>query len=161
MLRFRIALLAWMVLTSVPTHSYADSFDTFGDHEKLRGLVVLAAGNISTFSSSQFSETDPLQPRKPLVYKIDNFCFGLGAPSFLLDSDLSGKAALLMIDQFKNASLAQLSGSISQVKVSVKPITLYDCGATLQRQGNDLKRQLELQLQKNKIIMENLKRQQQ
>jgi len=50
---------------------------------------------------------------------------------------------------------------MSQIKVKIKTVTLYDCGSIVKKQGDDLKRQLDIQLQKNKSLMEMLKRQQQ
>jgi hypothetical protein len=58
------------VVTDLWTRSYADSFDTFGDHEKLSGHVVLAAGNVSDFSPAQFSLDGSLQLQKARVYRI-------------------------------------------------------------------------------------------
>src|SRR6185312_564966 len=67
----------WVAIFGVTcARSYADSFDTFGDHEKLSGHVVLAAGNVSNFALSQFSPDDPLQQQKARFYQIANFCFG-------------------------------------------------------------------------------------
>jgi arginine decarboxylase-like protein len=152
--------MLWVaVLGTTSFGTKAEGFDVFGDHQKLPNQTIVASGNISEFSRG-FTSLGAGTTQE-VVYQVGQFCFASS-------EDISGKAGLLLIDQFSTISVATFSSSITSIKVNVSSATLLDCvqvikrdTENIQRDFNRLQQQIEIDQKKNKAMIELLKKQQQ
>lgn len=150
-----------IAICSLTVKANADGFDTFGDQQRLEGQVVIASGNISRRTGSSVNTNDIFNADRyrSITYDMGRYCFK-GADS---DEDLSGKAGLLMLDQFSNAAIGILSPSTSSIKVKLMTVILFDCMTLAIRENNkkldQLEQQLEILKQQRALLDQMLKNQ--
>ena len=110
----RYALVVFGICASTSTAS-AEGFDTFGDQQRLENQAIIATGNIGKRASpaNLSSESSYLDRQKQTVFEIGRFCFK-SSDSY---EDVSGKAGLLLVDQFSKASVGVITESISSIKI--------------------------------------------
>ena len=123
----------------------ADGFDTFGDQQRLENQVIVASGNIGkrTSVASYSNDLSYFDRQKQTVYEIGRFCFK-SSDSY---EDVSGKAGLLLLDQFSNASIAVITESISSIKIKMTAVNVLDCASLTMQEGNRLQKQLQQQME--------------
>jgi len=154
MVHFTLAIFASFTLMQ---NALADGFDSFGDQQLLENQVIITSGNISKRTSigSYSNDLSYFDRQKLTIFEIRRFCFK-SSGSF---EDISGKAGILLVDQFSNTSIAVITESISSIKVKLTPVIVYDC-ISLSLQGiNQVQQQMQQQTESLKQQIESLKQQ--
>lgn len=154
----QFALVMFGICAFVSTAS-ADGFDTFGDHKQLENKAVIASGKISkrTSFASYSNELSYSESQKQPVFEIGRFCF----KNLELFEDLSGKAGLLLADQFTNASIALITASISSIKIKIATVEVLDCEALAMQESSSTKKHFQQQaetLKQQQAILEKMKK---
>jgi len=129
-------------------NAIAGGFDTYGDQQRLENQVIITSGNVSTRSSvsntSNYSmDLSYFDRQKQTVFEIGRFCFKI-SDSF---EDISGKAGLLLVDQFSNTSIAVITESISSIKIKFISVIVYDCISLTMQESNRYQKQLQQDLE--------------
>lgn len=152
-------LIFIFLMSAASGQSIADSFDAFGDHEKLRDNLVIAVGEIAEFSQPQRYPNDSLQSRTTTIYQIGLSCFHI-------DENVSRNAGMLVADRFNNLTLAVFERSVTNIKIKTRPAVLLDCVQVLRRQaegfsrdGDMAKQQAEMRMQQVRKMLETAKQQ--
>ena len=137
--------LAMTVAYALGPNALAGGFDTLGDQQRLENQVIITSGNIErrTSAASYSNDLSNFDRQKQTIFEIGRFCFK-SSDSF---EDISGKAGLLLVDQFSNASIAVITDSISSIKVKLTPVTVYDCAGLTMQEGSRLQKQLQQQME--------------
>lgn len=158
-----VSMLWFVVLFATSFGSKAEEFDMFGDHQKLANQTIVASGNIREFfrGSGSLGSLPPLGSQKEVVYQVGQFCFASS-------EDISGKAGLLLVDQYSTISVATFSTSITSIKVAISSVTLLDCVQVIRRNSENMQQdfnrrqqQMEMDQKKIKAMIESLKKQSQ
>lgn len=123
----------------------AEGFDTFSDQQRLENQVVVAAGNIGKrMSATSYSnDISYFDRQKQTVFQIGRFCF----KSTEAFEDISGKAGLVLLDQYSQASVAVVTESISTIKIKMMSVAVFDCASLTMQEGKQLQNQLQQQLE--------------
>lgn len=126
------------------TNALAEGFDTFGDQQRLENQVIIASGNIGkrTSVASYSNNMSYFDSQTQTVFDIGRFCFK--APDSY--EDISGKAGVLLVDQFSSASVAVITESILSIKIKMTRVVVLDCASLAIQDGNRVQKQLQLQL---------------
>jgi hypothetical protein len=134
-----------LATSALATNASAEGFDTFGDQQRLENQVIIASGNIGkrTSAASYSNDTSYFDRQRQTVFDIGRFCFK-GSDSF---EDISGKAGLLLVDQFSNASVAVITDSISSIKIKMTGVIVLDCSSLTMQEGNKFQKQLQQQME--------------
>jgi hypothetical protein len=137
--------LATFAVSALVSNARADGFDTFGDQQRLENQIIITSGNIGkrTSVAGYSNDLSYSDRQKQAVFEIGRFCFK-SSDSF---EDISGKAGLLLVDQFSNASIAVITDSISSIKIKLTSVTVYDCASLTMQESNRLQKQLQQQLE--------------
>ena len=137
--------LATSVACALASNALAEGFDTFGDQQRLENQVIIASGNIGkrTTAASFSNDLSYFDRQKQTVFEIGRFCFK-SSDSF---EDISGKAGLLLVDQFSNTSIAVITESISSIKIKMAVVSVLDCASLAMQEGNRIQKQLQQQLE--------------
>ena len=127
------------------TNVWAEGFDTFGDQQRLENQAIIAAGNIGkrTSLTAYSSDTSYFDRQKQTIYEIGRYCFK-SSDSY---EDISGKAGLLLVDQFSNTSIGVVTDSISSIKVKLTGVQVLDCVSLSMQESKRLQNQLNQQLE--------------
>lgn len=150
--------LATSAACAFGSNALAEGFDTFGDQQRLENQAIIASGNIGKrMSAASYSNDLSYSDReKQTVFEIGRFCF---KPADIYE-DISGKAGLLLVDQYSHTSIAVITESISTTRIKMTAVSVLDClslsmqeSNRIQQEGNRVQKQLQQQL-------ETLKRQQ-
>ena len=138
MLLFVLVTLGIFVTTS---KAIAGGFDTFSDQQRLENQMIIATGNIG--KQTTFTDTSNLNIQKQTVFEIGRFCFK-SSDSF---EDISGKAGLLLLDQFSSASIGLITESISSIKIKLIRVTVLDCASLALQESKRLQSQFLQQME--------------
>ena len=135
---FFVLVVLWVCSPS--TNVWAEGFDTFGDQQRLENEAIIAAGNIGkrTGLTSYSSDLSNFDRQKQAIYEIGRYCFK-SSDSF---EDISGKAGLLLVDQYSKASIGVITNSISSIKVKLTGVQILDCVSLSTLERKQLQNQL-------------------
>jgi len=138
----------------------AEGFETLSDHEKLTNNLIIAVGGINKIPL-RFSEPQPYEITNTHYYRIGTQCF-----SSIFD--MPNKPGALMIDHYSNINVGVFNNSVLGIKVEYQPVTLIDCQEVtdlrmegLRKEQSSTQRQLELEKQKLKSMIEEYQKLQQ
>ncbi|MGQ2966786.1 hypothetical protein [Methylophilus sp.] len=139
---------------------YAEGFETFSYHEKLNNNLIIAVGGINKIPL-RFSESQPYEITNDHYYRIGSKCF-----SSIFD--MPNKPGALLIDQYSNINIGVFDNSVLGIKVEYQPVTLIDCQEVadlrmevLRKEQSSTQRQLELEKEKLKSMIEEYQKLQQ
>ena len=158
----QLAAVLVCLLGMVSLPSYAEGFSTFNDQSRqLAEHAIVSAGNLSVRTQRQTNyDTWASQPKT--MYQLNGVCF------YLDRTGLSGVAGLLLVDKFKNTSVAVFRQEISSISVEMFPITALDCTAISMKEMQDSQRDVQQMVneakrmeQQNKELLRQLKQMQQ
>jgi hypothetical protein len=137
--------MATSAACALNSNALAEGFDTFGDQLRLENLIIIQSGNIGERSraASYSNDTSYFDRQKQTVFEIGQFCFK-SSGSF---EDISGKAGLLLLDQFSNASIGVITTSISSIKIKMTGVIVLDCASLTLQEGKQTQKRLQQQLE--------------
>ena len=135
---FFVLFVLWVC--SPLTNVWAEGFDTFGDQQRLDNQAIIAAGNIGkrTSLTAYSSDLSYFDRQKQTIYEIGRYCFK-SSDSY---EDISGKAGLLLVDQYSNASIGVITDSISSIKIKLTGVQILDCVSLSTLERKQLQNQL-------------------
>lgn len=83
--------------------------------------------------------------QRQTVFEIDRFCFKSLDPT----EDITGKAALLLMDKFSSTSIAAIATSLQSIRVKMISVEVLDCTGIANQEFN---RSLERLQQQTEVL---------